>query len=239
MAQIIKKKNHLKNQYNSYRLKTAGSLLGMLFVFPALSFIIPILAIPGVILCVILTGYFAKQTRVLRSGVVGEKNTVELLSQLPDNCHIFNDIKIEVDGQSSEMDNIIVSPYGVCIVETKNHKGRIIGNIEEKNWTQHKVGRGGTPYKKTFYNPVKQVKTHTWRLSQYLKANKVNIWVKSSVYFSNRNTSVDVRNSGDGSIPVFSYGDSQELMNYILTSEKKLLNEKEIQQVVQLLKQVS
>jgi Nuclease-related domain len=240
MAQMMSKTNHLQDKYRSYRMKSGLSFLGVfLFWIMHVPLQEPIITMPGFLICGVIGAYFSKQAKVLRAGVQGEKNTSQLLSHLPENCYVFNDMKIEVAGKTSEIDSIVVSPYGICIIETKNHKGEIFGKLENQNWTQRKTGRKGGSYKKTMYNPVKQVKTHTWRLSQLLKENGLHVWVKSAVYFSNRSTTVFIDTSSDNDVPVFSYKESEELLRYVLSDSKKPFNQEQMNKVISVLKQVS
>lgn len=56
---------------------------------------------------------------------------------------------------TTQIDHILISPYGVFIVETKNYTGWIFGNARQKQWTQ-KI------YKKSykFQNPLHQNYKH-------------------------------------------------------------------------------
>ena len=107
-------------------------------------------------------GYQAKT-----SGNYGEFKLASVLEALPDEFHVLNDIllnttrkkklrngKVVTCGKetSTQLDHVIVSPYGVFVVETKNHKGMIFGDINGTVWTQ--VLRGRAHY--TFYNPITQ-----------------------------------------------------------------------------------
>lgn len=61
----------------------------------------------------------------------------------------------EVVPKSTQIDHVVVSPYGVFVIETKNHKGFIVGDPNGKVWTQI-LNKG----KFTFYNPVTQNMGH-------------------------------------------------------------------------------
>lgn len=71
----------------------------------------------------------------------------------------------EVVKKSSQLDHIVVSPYGLFIIETKNHKGYIFGDENSKVWTQTLTN--GAHY--TFFNPVIQNNLHLQHLSNNLK----------------------------------------------------------------------
>ncbi len=117
----------------------------------------------------------------------------------------------------------MVGPTGVFVVETKNRKGKIVGNFDEREWVQCKIGRGGTPYKNEFYSPVKQVSTHIYRLVGFLKENGLRTHVSGAVYFPSFETSLSLKGT-PGDLPVFcaSNGGKTALKNYILQKDATL-----------------
>lgn len=70
------------------------------------------------------------------------------------------------DNKTSQIDHIVVSPYGIFVVETKNYKGVITPNEYTGYWTQ-----GFTRKKYKFYSPIKQNNGHISSL-KYLLKNK-------------------------------------------------------------------
>lgn len=91
--------------------------------------------------------------------------------------HLMNNPNVvyyEVVKKSSQLDHLIVSPYGIFVVETKNHKGWVFGDINGRVWTQVLKGNAGwraygghSHY--TFFNPVTQNILHMHHLSQHLR----------------------------------------------------------------------
>lgn len=237
MANIINKKNELKSKYQNYLIYSVISYIGAIIFLLTFSLRIPGISMPGFIVCGLFATYFTKKFKIIKSGIKGEKITANLLAKLPENFFIFNDIKIQADGKESELDNIVVSPQGIFVIETKNHNGKITGDIEDQYWIQHKVGQKGTPYQKKMYSPLKQVKTHTWRLSQFFNENGLNLWVDSAVYFSNSGTIVKINNSLNSNVPIFSYDESDDLLDFILTKNEREISEQRIKQVNDLLQQ--
>ena len=77
---------------------------------------------------------------------------------------LLNDCTLP-DEQSgtTQIDHILLSPYGIFIIETKNYKGWIFGSERQKLWTQ-KI------YKKSykFQNPLHQNYKHQKVLEQVL-----------------------------------------------------------------------
>ena len=64
----------------------------------------------------------------------------------------------DVDGKeqgTTQIDHIIVSKYGIFVVETKNMKGWIFGGANQKQWTQQIF-----KHKSKFQNPLHQNYKH-------------------------------------------------------------------------------
>lgn len=95
-------------------------------LFSGFSKVLPflIIIITFLIFVLIITIYKAKI-----KGIFGEKGTSFFLSQLDKNKYlIINDVMVEVEGKTSQIDHLVVSNYGVFIIETKNYQGWILGD---------------------------------------------------------------------------------------------------------------
>ena len=77
--------------------------------------------------------------------------------------HLIKNVTLPTEDGSTQIDHIIVSKYGVFVVETKNMKGWIFGNEKQKTWTQ-KIFK--TNHK--FQNPLHQNYKHLKILEDYL-----------------------------------------------------------------------
>jgi len=75
----------------------------------------------------------------------------------------FHNVIIPSNNGTTQVDHILVSPFGLFIVETKNRTGWIYGSETQENWTQ-------VVYKNkySFQNPLKQTHRHKKVLSKYL-----------------------------------------------------------------------
>ena len=104
-----------------------------------------------------------RKTVFISSGRYGELRVSHILSQLPDEYHVFNDVYLEVHGRSSQIDHVVVSPYGIFVIETKNYSGSVYGSENAEMWTQYLNGKG---YE--FRNPVKQNQSHVWAIKDTL-----------------------------------------------------------------------
>ncbi|WP_369957697.1 NERD domain-containing protein [Psychrobacter sp. CLB018] len=100
-------------------------------------------------------------------GIVGEIviNVAMWLKLDKDIYHRLNNITLPLaDGGSTQIDHVIVSRYGIFVIETKNYKGWIFGNEKQRQWTQVIMGR-----KYKFQNPLRQNYLHIKTLSDLLE----------------------------------------------------------------------
>lgn len=88
-------------------------------------------------------------------GKFGEKRISKLLMYLPDEYTIFNDVYIHENSKSVQIDHIVLSPYGIFVIETKNFKGWIYGSENATQWAQNIYGT-----KFMFHNPLLQNYSH-------------------------------------------------------------------------------
>lgn len=95
---------------------------------------------------------------------VDKRSALAMLQSSP-GVYFYEQVK-----QSSQLDHIIVSPYGIFVIETKNHKGMIFGDINGKVWTETFLSAHHT-----FYNPVHQNEQHLRYLSQYTGIGRQNM----------------------------------------------------------------
>jgi hypothetical protein len=80
------------------------------------------------IICLIVffaSAIFIKLKIPIWKGKYSEKLVYKKMLQLPDEYTIFNDLLFESNGHSTQIDHIVVSPYGVFVIETKGYKGWI------------------------------------------------------------------------------------------------------------------
>lgn len=69
-------------------------------------------------------------------GKYSEKLVNVKLLELPEEYTVFHNLLFERNGRSSQIDHIVISPYGVFVVETKGYKGWILGGEYSEKWTQ-------------------------------------------------------------------------------------------------------
>lgn len=96
----------------------------------------------------------------------GEKKVVKYLAEKLDikRYYIFNNITLKTKDGSTQVDHVVVSPYGIFVIETKDYSGWIFGDKMGKVWTQTLPGGN----KNTFQNPYRQNYKHIKTLQEYL-----------------------------------------------------------------------
>lgn len=104
-----------------------------------------------------------------QKGKRGEKAVARRLRKgLPDEYRILNDVYLPLpDRTTTQIDHIVVSQYGVFVVETKTYSGWIFGDEKSREWTQaiyHKKSR--------FQNPIRQNYKHICALADNLGIDK-------------------------------------------------------------------
>jgi len=110
---------------------------------------------------------FKDKLKAKVKGKVGESLVGLNLSILPKNKYrILNDIMLRTGYGTTQIDHIVVSIYGIFVIETKNYKGWITGGEFSEKWTKNMYGN-----KYEFLNPLKQNYAHVKALESKLKLN--------------------------------------------------------------------
>ena len=100
-------------------------------------------------------------------GYMGEFCVNRELNKLPkDKYRILKDIMIKIDDRTCQIDHIVVSHYGIFVIETKNYSGLITGSSKSEKWCMH-LGKN----KYYFHNPLYQNYGHIKALESLLNIN--------------------------------------------------------------------
>ncbi|MHB8126739.1 MAG: nuclease-related domain-containing protein [Desulfitobacteriaceae bacterium] len=68
---------------------------------------------------------------------MGEKTISAFLTRLdPTKCKDINDLMLTVDGKTSQINHVVVSNYGIFVIELKNYNGWILGDEYGESWIQ-------------------------------------------------------------------------------------------------------
>ncbi len=125
-------------------------------------------------------------------GKRGEKQVAVLLSLLPKKRYrVINDLLLLSGGHSTQIDHVVVSIYGIFVIETKYYQGWIYGGENSEYWTQNIYG-----HKYQLRNPLWQNQGHCKAIAKLIGDNG-SIPIHSIVAFS-RQASLKV----DRSLPV-------------------------------------
>ena len=250
MAKIIKKGYQLEKEYYAIKQERVDKIVkntrsfckavfvsimiyGAIIIVSIIADIFSIAFMPltmffGFVLLIVVFVYLGDNiskhdnSDILVSGMYGERIATKVLATLPEGYTVFQDVIVTYDNKKSEIDNLVVGRSGVFIVEVKNLNSHIEGDLKEIYWTQHKVGRGGTPYTDKMYNPVKQVGTQIYCLANYLRQNGVNTYIEGMVYFANKTCLVSLTGNSDISIYSSADRDEDRLCGRILSGNRNL-----------------
>lgn len=113
-------------------------------------------------------------------GKRGEERVTRILEKLPNTQYrLINNLMLNTPYGTTQIDHIVISLYGIFVIETKNYTGWIIGNQYAEYWTQNLYGK-----KYQFNNPLKQNYGHIISLTQKLNIPQ-NVFI-SIIAFSNQ-----------------------------------------------------
>lgn len=161
-----------------------------------------------------------------RIGISGEGVVARRLSKLPPDVYsVVNDIMLPtIDGATTQVDHIVVSRYGIFVVETKNYGGWIFGGEKQRTWTQSfQKGYTGDSEKFHFQNPIRQNWRHIYTLSDCLELPRR--------YFFNI-----VAFCGSGEFMTEMPENvmySAELVSYIRSFEMPVMSDAKVEEIVQ------
>ena len=134
-----------------------------------------------IILCILLKLYYPKFR-----GFMGEFWVKLELGKLPkDKYFVLNDIMIKDDKGTHQIDHLVLSEFGIFVIEMKNYYGLIKGKEFDNKWCQH-LGKT----KNYFVNPIHQNYGHIKSLSNLLKLDDK--YFISIICFSNQ-AKIDVK----------------------------------------------
>lgn len=118
----------------------------------------------------------------IRKGELGEYKIDIQLSQLPKEYMSLSDLLIKNPKSStgySQIDHVIITPYGLFVIETKNYQGTIYGGKERKTWLING--------KFKMMNPLVQNYGHIQALKNFIDV-KFHQYFISMVSFTKRST---------------------------------------------------
>jgi len=157
--------------------------------------------------------------RIVGEGSEGEAMTAKVLDSLPMDARVLHSVQFQSGDKTRELDHILITHSSLFVLETKYLRGRVIGNVEDREWTLHKRARKTrSRYKRGFYNPLKQVATQIYHLRKILEEKLParwaqecsQIWIQGVVVFSHPQCdATEVQNFANGVVTL------TDLPNYL------------------------
>jgi Nuclease-related domain len=117
-----------------------------------------------------------------RKGELGEYKIDIQLDKLPKTYRHLSDLLIQnpkAKSGYSQIDHVVITPYGIFVIETKNYQGTIYGGKDRKSWSVNG--------KFKMMNPFTQNYGHIKALSSLIN-EKYHDWFVSMVSFTKRST---------------------------------------------------
>ena len=134
-----------------------------------------------------------------------------------DTYHQLHDVTLPTEDGTTQIDHIIVSKFGIFVIETKHMSGWIFGRASDPKWTQ-----SFRNHKNSFQNPLRQNYKHTKELNAHLGVGEHKIF--SVVVFT-----------GDAEFKTEmpeNVMHGRRLVRYIRSKDTVLLSESDLQKVL-------
>ncbi|MBJ2126268.1 NERD domain-containing protein [Flavobacterium sp. IB48] len=143
-----------------------------------------------IFLLILIYGFYKAQIK----GIIGEKTVSSILDFLDKSEYkVIHNVVLQRGEVTTQIDHIVISSFGIFVIETKNYKGWIVGYEKSEYWTQVIY-----KYRSKFYNPIFQnaghIRTLKTCLNEYRNLEYISIVVFSINAKIKIDTSVDVVN---------------------------------------------
>lgn len=119
------------------------------------------------------------------TGRYGEYLTYKYLKKFETNGakFLFNIYIPKENGETTEIDVLMICKKGLFVFESKNYSGWVFGSENQKNWYQTLPTGRGRSHKESFYNPIMQNRSHIKHLKAFLGEQ---VPMRSIIVFSDR-----------------------------------------------------
>ena len=123
----------------------------------------------------------SSKSRAESLGESGERTVSSYLEDLPfDDYQVFNDLLIRDGNFTTQIDHIVISRFGVFVLETKNIHGKVYGSGNKEFWSQYLPDWGYKRYGSTqeheVRNPLLQNAGHIKSLRRLVFGQDVPIY---------------------------------------------------------------
>ena len=100
-------------------------------------------------------------------GDYGEKRVSLYLADLPcEEYQVYNDLLVRFGNHTTQIDHLIISPFGIFVLETKNVHGKVYGSGASELWKQYLPDTG---YKRYGYTQEHQLRNPIWQNDGHIK----------------------------------------------------------------------
>ena len=165
---------------------------------------------------------FLIKKKYLDKGKLGEKSVAKKLKKLDKHKYkVINDVILKTSRGTSQIDHLVVSNYGIFVIETKNYQGWIVGSENTDNWQQIIYNK-----KNFFRNPIKQNYGHIKAIEENLKLNNKIKYISIIVFMNGCDLKVNT------TTPVLY---EHDLLKQIYKYKKQLLSEEEVKNTYKML----
>lgn len=162
-------------------------------------------------------------------GKAGEKAVARRLKQLPEEEYkVINDLMLPTTYGTTQIDHVVISRFGVFVIETKNYRGFIYGGENAEKWTQNIWGN-----KYSMLNPIRQNDTHVKALEYHLKQLNIDCHIHSIVAFAKR-CKIHINVTGDCKVVYYN-----EVLTVIKRHKDLYITHDNIEQIVKYLEEVN
>lgn len=145
---------------------------------------------------------------------------------------LFNAYLPKNNGETTEIDVLMISSKGIFVFECKNFNGSVNGSGKDEYWTQTKLNELGESVTKRFYSPIKQNDVHVLSLREKIN-NKYPIY--SVVVFSGNCELIYNGSSDDCDTWVVSINDLNDTVEVIFKYMQSDMSDDDIERVYNLL----
>ncbi len=162
-------------------------------------------------------------------GKIGESKVKLVIgSTIENKKYVINNLIINNNGKTTQIDHIVINNHGVFVIETKNYSGRIYGSESQQEWTQ--VLNYGK-VKNKLYNPIKQNATHAYHVQKIvgnLPVYSLIVFVKNNTHFIDANNVIPLSalrrrlNCGDN---VLNQSQMQSAYHALLNKKSDITNQ--------------
>lgn len=169
-------------------------------------------------IAIALLGYYSSKIK----GYFGEKKVSAKLRGLPQEEYILlNNVMLRSDYGLTQIDHVLVSVYGIFVIETKNYKGWITGGEYSDTWTKNMYGK-----KYKFRNPIKQNFAHVKALESVLGISAKDGIFPIVVFSQNADLKVQTK-----AVVIY----VNQLKKYVLSHTQKLFSKSDILRIADII----